>query len=130
MQVTVSFKSGWHRESNVFETYKQVLASLGKLADEKPAHVDGYLAERPTTLQHCIRVWAPCGCCLTYMSAAASVLTECAAEGCNFEWHQAQEAIEALRRAEEAEKPPQKGVPSAKDGTSDSQLALVVRPKS
>jgi hypothetical protein len=69
---------------------------------ERPeAQIDGYLAERPQLMSHCIRVWAPCGCCWTYAGAEASVLTACVSESCNFSWT---EASAALARLQELEK--------------------------
>jgi hypothetical protein len=92
----------WWEDAKLFETMKQVIAQVGQLADERPeGPLVGYMAERPETLRNCIRVWAPCGCCVTYMSQTVSVLTECALESCNFEWSEAQRAIEALKVAED-----------------------------
>jgi hypothetical protein len=103
----------------VFDEQKQVLSTVGRLAEERPQDAqEGYVAERPDTLNHCIRVWSPCGCCLTYMSAHASVLTQCASKAHDFDWAEAQRALQALQRAEQAEK----GGVSAE---SSNKLAIV-----
>lgn len=103
MLVTLCCRKGWQGDRKVFETMKQVISTIGKLADERPEHIDGYMAERPEMMRDVIRVWAPCGCCLTYMSASASVLSQCENEKDDFSWALAEEALNALRRAEDQE---------------------------
>lgn len=95
---------GWQRDPKLFETMKKVMARVVHLDDERPEHIDGYLAERPDGLKDCMRVWSPCGCCWTYMSPNASVLTQCESAEHDFNWATAEEALNALRAAEEGER--------------------------
>ena len=104
----------------MFEQMKKALSEVGRLADDRPDHIDGYMAERPTAMPDCIRVWAPCGCCLTYMSASASVLTQCDSDRDDFAWAEAEAAIGALRAAEDAEKS------NGQSGSSPSPGALAI----
>jgi hypothetical protein len=84
---------------------KKVLSDVGRLAEERPAQSggSGYLAERPSTLPGLYRVWSPCGCCWTFMSQAASVLTQCEQAEHDFVWAEAEAALAALIRAEAEE---------------------------
>lgn len=126
MQVTMMCRPGWQRSREMWDEMKRVIAETGKLADQRPQDLGGYLAERPEGLPHCMRVWAPCGCCWTYMSASASVLTQCDAQEHDFNWTEAEQAIAALRAAEEPEI--KEGVTDGKDQPSQ-QLAIVKRTK-
>ena len=85
---------------------KKALSDVGRLAAARPPEAaNGYLAERPVLIPHLLRVWSPCGCCLTWMNAAASVLTQCDSTEHDFSWAQAQEALAALQAAEGASAP-------------------------
>jgi hypothetical protein len=118
MKVTLVCQPGWQKDRAIFEEMKKVLSEVGKLADERPSGSQaGYLAERPDTMRGLIRVWSPCGCCWTYMSPAASVLTQCDSPEHDFSWPEAESAIAALRAAEE---------PPAKKAEAP-QLAIVKR---
>ena len=111
----------------MFQSMKDALSAVGKLADERPAEpLVGHLAEHPSTpsLKGSIRVWSPCGCCLTYMNKSASVLTQCDAKEHDFDWVQAEQAIAALQAAE-APATESKGEASGQP----SKLAIVAVPK-
>lgn len=111
----------------MFNTMREVISNLGKLADERPANLgSGYIVNRPELMQHVIRCWSPCGCCVTYMSQNASVLTQCDLESScavcallrdehgrvdhdfesrehDFDWTEAERAIQAFLEAETGE---------------------------
>lgn len=110
----------------MWDEMKKAIAETGKLADQRPTQrLDGYLAERPEGLTGCMRVWAPCGCCWTYMNPSASVLTQCDAVEHDFNWTEAQAAIDALRAAEAPEIEEEKDV----QRQQSQQLAIVPVPK-
>jgi hypothetical protein len=116
-------RGNWWRDKRVFEIMKQVIAQVGRLAEERPKDVQGYVAERPEAFRDVIRVWSPCGCCVTYMSANASVLTQCNASEHDFDWTEAELAIQALQRAE-AE------IKKGETGGESQKLAIVKLAKS
>jgi hypothetical protein len=126
MRVTLHCKAGWQKDRAVFEQVKEELSRVGKLAESRPGNAAaGYLAERPDTLKGLIRVWSPCGCCWTYMSPAASVLTQCDSPEHDFNWPEAEAAIAALRAAEESQQTEGESVGEPEQ----PKLALVKLPK-
>ena len=79
-------------------TYTKAFDSMNRPSDR-----EGYVAERHPLLNHLIVVWAPCGC-NQVCNGTSSCMTSCGKATCVFEYEDAYEAIELLKRMEEGER--------------------------
>lgn len=138
MYTSLRTKEGWYEDKKVFQLMKDVVSQLGRLADERPPNLgSGYIVNRPELLRHVIRCWSPCGCCVTYMSQSASVLTQCEEREHDFDWSEAERAIQAFLEAETGEQSLaivkiEKTAKEVKEGTEDgtsAKLAPVSEPE-